>query len=144
MAKNDVYRYRPQQHHCTEGIAVENDRGVLLDTFWGLDNSVGLSHVVGREQYLEHLGNLDDYERIGRNSEHPFQDYAPADRLVVTSQHGLERALFVRKGAAPDHGTQVANARQALEDAVAAAESAQRRVDSARRELASLEAAVHA
>jgi hypothetical protein len=141
VAENDVYRYRPQQHHCREGIAVENDRGVLIDTFWGLDSSLGLDQIVGRDQRLERLGNLDDYVRIGRSAEHPFEDYAPADRLVVPSQHGLQRALFVRRGAQPDHATRVANARRQLEDDVAAAESAQHRVERARAELARLEAA---
>lgn len=144
VAENDVYRYIPQDPHCREGVAVENDRGVLIDTFWGLGNSVGLTHVVGREQYLEHLGNLNDYDRVDRNAEHPFEDYAPADRLVIPSQHGFQRALFIRKGATPDQATKVRNARQALEDAVAAAESAQRRVERAREALAGLEAAARA
>lgn len=138
MAHNDVYRYNPQERHCNEGIAVENDRGVLVDTFWGLGDSMG--HVVGRNQHLEHLGNLDDYERLTRNASHPFEDYAPADRLAVPSQHGLQRALFIRIGAQPDLATKIENARRSLEEAEAQLRSAEHRVEWARKDLAELEA----
>ena len=138
MTHNDVYRYQPQETHCIEGIAVENDRGVLVDTFWGIGASSG--HVVGREQYLEHLANLDDYELSPRDGTEGVQDYAPADRLVITSQHGHCRTNFIRKGAKPDLSTKIDNARRHLEDAEAALRTAKSRVEWARQDLALLEA----
>lgn len=143
MAENDVYRYRPAVHNCLEGIAIENEHGVLYDTYWGIDDAG--AECVGRDaQDLTLIGNLGDYERIDRNAEHPFDDYAPVDRLAITSQHGLQRALFVRKGADPDHATKVRNARNELEDATHAVEAAQRRAERARQALADLEAGTHA
>ena len=139
MAQNDVYRYHPAEHHCHEGIAVENEHGVLVDTFWGIGDWSGRK--VGRDaEDLELIGNLDNYELSPRNGIEGVADYAPADRLVITSQHGHRRTHYIRIGAKPDLATKIENARRSLADAESALRSAEGRVVWARKDLEALEA----
>lgn len=130
----DVVRYstlsRPNRW-CREGMATTErgeDRTVLVDTYWDGGSE---RHVLTPAEVstAEVLFNLDDYEELPRyqpaSSRGRWAMYAPADRQVITSQHGLTVRYFVRKGAQPDPSTQVDNARVALDEAKAALSSAQ-------------------
>lgn len=130
-----VLRYTPVNRWCREGIAVANDNGVPLDTFW----SSGEDRIASGTDF-EVLFHLDDYDELPRCSRGIWLTYHPDDRQMITSQHGLQRRLFTRKGAVPDHATKVSNARDALEAAEAKARAAQRDVEHAREALAALEA----
>lgn len=141
----DVVAYdtltRPNRH-CREGTAILNDRGVLVDTFWG-GALVNDAHVLTEEEAATArlLFNIGDYAELGRTQAHQFEQYAPADRQVLTSQHGLQRRLFVRIGAQVDHATIVDNARRKVDEAEARVRSAQLHLDWAREDLARLEGA---
>lgn len=140
MSKHDVYTYTPEERHCIEGLAIENERGDLIDWFWG-GSTVSHRQYVSRDAAdLTLVANLDEYELTPRDGRESNKDYAEADRLVIHSQHGLQRAHYVRKGASPDHSVRIQNARARLEGAESAARSAQRDVEWARTMLAALEA----
>ena len=141
MSAGDVYTYTPKQHHCTEGLAIEDERGRLYDWYWGGSRDPMLDKIVSRDaEDLTLIANLGDYELTPRDGRESNREYAPEDRLVITSQHGHQRTYYVRKGAKPDLGTKIENAREALRDAEQAARSAQHGVEWARRQLAQLEA----
>lgn len=137
----DVVHYTPAQHHCREGIAIAHDRYgkvVLLDTFW---NCGGDQHALDTNEVLsaELIFNLGDYRELdqyNRASPVMWAKYAPADRQVITSQHGLTRRWFIRHGASEDWPTQIENARRELEQRELDAASAQRQVEWAREYLA--------
>lgn len=139
MSAGDVYRYTPEDRHCREGLAIEDDRGQLIDNFWSGDRDPFLMHIVPRDaRDLEFKGNLGDYDKL-----HPFDDisdYAREDRLVVTAQHGHRRTYYVRKGAQPDLATKIENAQSAVEVAERKLDSARRQLDWKRSELATLKA----
>jgi hypothetical protein len=138
MTAGDVYTYYPTQHHCREGLAIENDRGVLIDNFWSGDHDPFLTHPVPHDAAgLELKGNLKDYDKLGKYDD--INDYAQADRLVVTAQHGLQRTYYVRKGAKPDLTTKIENARRDVEVAGRAVGSAERTLAYAKEKLAELE-----
>lgn len=138
MSSGDVYTYTPEQHHCLEGLAVENERGKLIDWFWGGD-VIGNQIVSPDVADLEKVANLNDYEPTPRNGRESNKDYAPEDRLTLTSQHGLQRTYYVRKGAIPDLATRIENARWDLAEAESDARVAQRRVERAQEALNQLE-----
>jgi hypothetical protein len=143
MTAGDVYTYTPARHHCTEGLAIEDERGRLFDWYWGSSRDSMLDKVVSSDaEDLEFIANLGDYDLTPRDGRESNRDYAPEDRLVIHSQHGLQRTYYVRKGATPDLSTKIENAREKLRDAESAARSAQFQVDWAREELAKLEAGV--
>jgi len=139
MSAGDVYTYTPKQHHCMEGLAIENERGQIIDWFWSGD-IVG-NQVVSRDaEDLKLIANLNDYDLTARDGRESNKDYAPEDRLMIHSQHMLQRTHYIRKGAAPDLATKIENARQRLEEAESAARSARFSVEWAQKELAELEA----
>lgn len=145
----DVVSYNPAQHHCREGTAIAYERQgkvVLLDTFWG---GSGDRHMVTGDELstAELQFSLHDYDELdpySRSSPSAWAKYAPGDRQVVTSQHGLQKRWFIRKGAAEDWPTQIDNARRELEERENEADSAQRRVEWARQDLAAVIAAAEA
>jgi len=142
MSAGDVYTYNPENHHCMEGLAVENERGRIIDWFWGGDvvgNQV-IDIIDPKVTDLEKIANLNDYELTPRNGRESNADYAPEDRLVLTAQHGLQRTYYIRIGAKPDLATQIENAEYALEEAKSEARSAQYRVERASEALAKLKA----
>ena len=143
---DDVVRYTSERRDrwCREGTAIAcGDDAILVDTFWGGYGSD--SHVLTPDERAtaEVLFNIADYDELDRynhGSEGTWRKYAPGDRTVITSQHGLQRRWFVRKGAQPNLPTQIQNAREAVAQAEEKLSSAQWWLDSARRELAELEA----
>ncbi|MET0993139.1 MAG: hypothetical protein ABWY20_03235 [Mycobacterium sp.] len=139
MSAGDVYTYSPKQHHCMEGLAIENERGKIIDWFWSGD-VVGNQVVSPDAEDLTLIANLGDYEMTPRDGRESNEDYAPDDRLVIHSQHGLQRTHYIRKGAKPDLSTKIENARERLEDAEYKARSARHAVEWARDALAELEA----
>jgi hypothetical protein len=141
MSAGDVYTYTPTQRHCREGLAIEDERGRLHDWFWGSSRDPMLDKVVPRDAAdLTFVANLNDYELTPRDGCESNREYARKDRLVITSQHGLQRTYYVRKGAKPDLATKVENARAELRDAEEKARQAQRNVEWAQKDLANLEA----
>jgi hypothetical protein len=123
---------------CREGMAIADDRGRLVDTYW---ESAGDSHFLTDAEIAtaKTLFNLNDCIELPRGSERTWESYALEDRHVVTSQHGLRRRLFVRTGAEPHLPTQIENARAAVEKAERDLESAQRQLGWKRDDLAKLE-----
>lgn len=145
----DVVRYetldRPDRH-CREGMAIAkaggNGRVLLVDTFWA---SFSESHTLTAEEVAtaEPVFNLADYDELDRSrhgAAEKWKTYAPADREVVTSQHGLQVRWFIRKGVEPDLATQIDNARDAVGDAYEKLRRAEHGVEYALRSLALLEA----
>lgn len=134
----DVLRYQPDERHCREGMAIINDSGRALDTFWWYS---GDEHLLTSNELAtaELEFNLNDYNQADGSTRHiqkgKWEKYAPSDRGLITSQHGLQPHYYVRKGAVEDWATQINNARQKVDDAVAMAKSAQRQVGYAREDL---------
>lgn len=137
-----VYTYTADSgvRHCREGMAVEQeyyDGSVFLtDTFWGTCDDNVLTEDEQATAVL--LFDTDGCEPVPDG--HDIRDYAEADRFAITHQHGLQRELYIRKGATPDLDTQIENARQALEDARSTLRSAESDVQLAEEELDSLRA----
>lgn len=141
MTAGDVYTYTPDQHHCTEGLAIEDERGRIIDWYWGNSRDAMFDKIVSRDAAdLNLVANLGDYDLTPRDGRESNREYAPEDRLVITSQHGLQRTYYIRKGAIPDLATKIENARADLRDAESAARSAQFRMERAQDTLARLEA----
>jgi hypothetical protein len=135
-----VVRYTPDRNWCREGLAVAkpyHDGTVrLVDTFWGFGSDAHI--LTGAEAATaELLFDLAAYIPVQTEAE--WMRYAETDRRIVTAQHGLTRHYYVRAGAVEDLPTQIENARAALAQAEQVVESAQWRVELARRDLASLE-----
>lgn len=140
MSAGDVYTYTPKEHHCTEGLAIEDERGRLYDWYWGGSRDSMLDKIVPKDAAdLRLIGNLNEYQLTPRDGRESNRDYAPKDRLVITSQHGYQRTYYIRKGASPDLSTKIENARDRLAEAQSELSLAQWRVDRAQAELASLE-----
>jgi hypothetical protein len=125
-----VVRYKSERPNnwCREGMALADERGRLVDTYW---ESTGEEHHLSEVEIatVEVLFNVCDFMELPRHSEYTWPDYHPDDRQVITSQHGLRRRLLVRHGARPDLPTRIENAREAVreaEEAVASAESSLR------------------
>lgn len=136
-----VYTYesieRPSRH-CREEVAVEID-GALIDTFWSLGTE---SHrLTDAERATAKLVfDTDDYDQLPTyprdSARRTWEQYAPEDRGIITSQHRLQNDYYVRKGSKPDLTTKIANARTRLDSretelrhAAWAVESAQRDLD---------------
>lgn len=148
----DVVRYTPRTTWCREGIAIAQDharlngRLVLLDTYWGSTEPGMLTD--DEADTAELMFNLADYDELDRYSIHAsrsqWETYAPADRQIITHQHGLQRRWFIRKGAQPDWATQIDNARRSVAEREDEADRARRAVDWATEELTRLIAAAEA
>jgi hypothetical protein len=125
---------------CREGMAVADAQGTFVDTYWSV--GVGDDHVLTASEAAtaQTLFHLAAYRELLDAERHSWHSYHPDDRQVITSQHGLVVRYFVRIGAAPDHGTRVENAREAVLEAAEQVESAQRALTYRREELARLEA----
>lgn len=141
-----VVRYTPfdpaarDPRWCREGIAIADDRGYLVDTYW---ESSGDQHVVTAKEAdsIEDWFHLEDVREIGRHTRDApteWLTFAPTDRYRVTSQHGCRSRFYVRLDAAPDLATQIANAQEALDEAERALRSAQSSVSVSRGALAAL------
>lgn len=144
LRSGDVLWYVPETSHCREGTAFVNDRARALDTFWQPEGD-GDSHALTDQELAtaEVRFNVNDYEpldRYSRSSRGTWETYHPVDRARIPSQHGLQEQLFIRRGASPDIGTQVANARERVAEAESELSLAERRLEWRREELAALEA----
>lgn len=145
-----VVRYTPaprfegdhQPRWCREGTAIANGHGLLVDTYWG---SGSTAHIVRdvEQRSVEVLFHLDDYDELDRwrSDVNKWSTYAPQDRQRITSQHGLQQRLFIRKGAVPARATMIENARAKVAEAEAEVSSAQRRLEREQEDLAALLAA---
>ena len=136
--RGDVYRYTPKEHWCREGMAIANADGALLDTYW---QHSGDNHQLrdGELATAEFVFNLSDYQELAYHDAYKWHDYNPADRQVVTAQHGWCRRLFIRKGSTPDLKTKIQNASDAVTDAEEKLNAAQSWLECRRRELTELE-----
>ena len=139
-----VVRYTPDRSRhdplwCREGTAIADDQGRLCDTYWGSGSE---AHIVSGDEMesVEVLFHLEDYDEPDRwrPSKQQWATYAPEDRQRITSQHGLQERLFIRKGAEPDLTTQIANAEEKVREAEADVERAEWRLQWARKDLAAL------
>jgi hypothetical protein len=143
LKPGDVLHYRPSQHHCREGVALVVDGRLARDTYWGL--SPGHDSHALTEAELDTATvcfNTYDYELLDGNQRHAsrgkWETYHPDDRGRITSQQGLQEALFIRRGAKPDLDTQIANARAEVKKAEEEVRSAQRRLEWRLEDLAKL------
>lgn len=141
-APGDVLDYIPERYHCREGVAVVMESGTPVDTFWSLS---GDSHALtDAERATAGLRfRLSDYRKLGESwddKKAEWLTYAPADRQVITSQHGLQRTYYVRIGSEPDLATQISNARERVAEAEAEVRAAEGFLERRREDLAELEA----
>jgi len=136
-----VYEYetldRPNRW-CREGLAVEDGRGGLVDTFWQFGSE--MHHLTKAEMETKRfVFDTQEYDELdanrGTGQKMLWEQYRPEDRATITSQHGLSVRYFTRKGAKPDLDTKIENATAAHERALVELQSAQRRVKWARRDL---------
>lgn len=142
----DVVHYTPADRWCHEGIAIARERFgcvVLFDTYWGSYQPRALTDAEAATAELAF--RLDDYDELQLYSSHAnaaeWEKYAPADRQLITSQHGLQKRWFIRKGAVEDWPTKIANAQAVVDDAVAALNTATSRLRWAQEELERVRAA---
>lgn len=134
MTAGDVYTYTPKNTHCTEGLAIENERGQLVDWYWSGD--IVWDQIVGKDaEDLEKIANLNDYELTRHGGRESNKDYASEDRLTITAQHGHQRTYYTRKGATPDLTTKIENAEDVLWHAHDQLRTAQRAVERAQEAL---------
>lgn len=145
--EGDVLSYDSERPNrwCREGTAVAFAREssiVLVDTFWDFGGSE--SHVLTEAEMATarprfNLNDYDELDRFKSESRATWMKYAPADREVITSQHGLTCRWFTLKGASEDLGTQIENARAEVDEAWRKVRSAISSLKSARQRLAELE-----
>jgi hypothetical protein len=142
LTAGDVLRYTPSQVHCREGMAFVTESGEPLDTYWRPEGD-GDSHALtdGELSTAKIVFNVAEFtmlDRYSAASREKWETYSPDDRERVTSQHGLQEVLFVHRGARPDLGTQIANARRDVGHAEVALRAAQQRLDSERSRLSEM------
>lgn len=132
LRPGDVVRYTPSDRWCREGIAIVQDRVrpngryQMLDTFWGSSDPAPLSDAeANTAEFMFKLTDFDELDRYLNSSPVTWEKYAPADRQMITQQHGLQKRWFIRKGATPDWATQIENARQVVADRKRKLDSAQ-------------------
>lgn len=140
LRDGDVVSYTPTDRWCHEGTAIAVQRGnrmLLLDTYWGShDPAVLTESETASAALMFNLADYDELDRYLHSSPVTWEKYAPADRQLITMQHGLQRRWFTRKGAAPDWRTQIDNAHKAFRKRTDALDSARRQVEWARQDLA--------
>lgn len=142
FAPGDVLSYVPRWHHCREGTAFVGEDGVARDTFWRHTDTSAERLNEAELATAEVRFNVNDYEALdlyAHSSRPTWLTYDPDDRGRIPSQHGLQEALFVRKGSRPDLSTQIENARRAVEEAESEVRVAQGRLERRREDLAALE-----
>lgn len=138
----DVLSYVPWWHHCREGVAFVWDDGVARDTFWRHTDTSAERLTESELATAELRFNVNDYEALdlyAHSSRPTWMTYHPDDRGRIPSQHGLQEALFLRKGSKPDPSTQIANAQAAVEEAESELRSAEHRLERCRQDLAALQ-----
>ena len=132
-----VYDYDVDgSRYCREGVATE-ENGAMFDTFWG---SGGDRHrLTATEKSSARLRfDTDDFEEVRthvRGEPQEWLDRAAGDRETISSQHGLQRSYWIRKGSEPSYEMRLANAMEKLDDAERGLRSAQLSVEWAREEV---------
>ncbi|PKQ59750.1 hypothetical protein B5566_02600 [Mycobacterium sp. MHSD3] len=118
----------------------------MLDTYWGASEPTELSDTeAATAEFMFKLADYDELDRHSHSAKATWEKYAPADRQVITHQHGLQHRWFIRKGASPDWATQLSNAQGVVDAYEYELGCAQRRLQWARDDLANvLEAAAAA
>lgn len=155
LNEGDVFTYVPTDgHHCREALAIvqkpweDADRLVVRDTYWSFGGSIDsmVDHLLteAEEETAEFYFNVNDVTRILPNADDrlakvEWEKYAREDRFLLTSQHRLRKAFFVKKGAVPSLEMQIENAKRAVDEAEAKVRSAEFWLENRRRELAELE-----
>jgi hypothetical protein len=130
---------RHDPYWCREGMAVAEKRAdgtvFFADTYWGggMDRHILTDAEIATADVLFHL---DRFRLVERGE--TWDDFAEADRQLITSQHRLQNKKYVRIGAQPDHETKVENAQEKVREAIDAVESAKRSLHWAERDLAEL------
>lgn len=135
------YSYRRRETWCLEGIAEVTKHGIL-DTYWGHNGTDGSPLNDSEKASAVLLFDSTDYDELDRynsSSRHQWEKFHPDDRKKTTEQHGCYTRWFVKKGAKPDLGTLIENARARLVEAEETLRSAQWSVESRARELGELE-----
>lgn len=141
----DVLAYTPERRHAREGTAFVTESGHAVDTYWEPTGDAQ-SHVLTTAELAtaEVKFNVNDYEPLDRyagGSRSVWMTYHHNDRARISSQHGLQEQLYVRRGAKPDIGTQIANAEAEVKVAESAVRSAEYTLACRRRDLAELQTA---
>ena len=153
----DVLRYEDRRRPgdvnyrwCKEELAIVDDRGIALDTFWGGPGSTDRSLHSDELATARVIANLNDYtlhSEYGRMTTEAinagmanWEDYSSDDRLWITRQHGCIQILYVRNGAQPDISTKLTNARERVREAESRLRSAEWSLQRAQEDLAKLEA----
>lgn len=139
----DVVSYSPADGwHCREGMAYVTDNGTALDTYWNFTGDSDSHALTCAElQTAKLLFNVGDYDALdvySDSSRETWETYRPDDRGRIASQRGLREALYVRRGAKPDLATQIANAEEAVQQALSQVMSAERTLRFRQQELESL------
>jgi hypothetical protein len=146
----DVLRYRPLRpgvdpNWCREGLAIVNDAGRAVDTYWTSGNDHVLTEAeLGTATLIANLEDWDLHTQYRHRVESAmsmgeWQDYREENRLRITQQHGYIESLYVRKGTQPDWYTKVTNQRAAVAKAEAKLGAAERDLEWQREQLAKLE-----
>lgn len=140
LMPGNVLRYSPRVSHAREGMAIVEDSGRAFDTYWSAGGRAQLSpEDLKTAEVIFNIGDYDQLDPYVGSSRPRWEQHHPDDRQRVTSQRGLQEVLYVRKGATPDRGTQIDNAREAIREAEENARSAESRLKWARDDLRALE-----
>jgi hypothetical protein len=149
FALGDVVRYetldRPNGW-CREGIAIATKVGSrlkLLDTYWsgGSETHALTDAEVATAELIFNIGDYDELDRYSSGTPRMWEKYAPADREIITEQHGHSMRWFIRKGASEDWPTQIDNARRRVAERESDLAVTQRSLEWERQELARIIAA---
>lgn len=138
-----VITYTPADRHdrywCREGMAVAENRAdgtvFFADTYWGsgMDRHILSDAEIATADVLFHL---DRFRRI--EASETWDDFAPVDRQLITSQHRLRNEKYVRIGSSPDLETRLENAREKVREAEEEVGAAKRRLAWAQEDLEKL------
>ena len=137
----EFYEYSPKTVWCREGIAEVIERGVF-DTYWGhnpSDSSPLSPEEKATAVLLFDSSEYDELDRYCSSSRHRWEQFHPSERKKTTEQHGCHKRWFIKKGAEPDIGTRINNAKARLSEAEQELKSAQWRVESRTKELEELQ-----
>lgn len=137
LREGDVLKWTPANRHAHEGTAVvhRRDDGTLyaVDTFWGSGSG---NHVLRAFEIATATVEWNKHSfRQADGRRETWSDYAPGDRRIIPSQHGLQATYWLRPDATPDHATMLAKAEERLARAQDELRSAQHRVEFAKRDL---------
>lgn len=143
LKPGDVVSYLPRWSHARERTAYVLENGKAVDTFWHTfahDGALLNEEELATAEVRFNVGDYEALDRYAATSRAKWETFHPSDRGRITSQHGLQEALYLRRGAKPHLDTQIENARRRVELAERDLRTAEWRLDGRRQELAELEA----